>query len=107
MTALKVEIVAFADTAQPGWVKCRLVDADGRTHEFLEKAPIVSDEDLDSQSGYPRPGFIKCTIRARRPGTDGRQLLTVDTETPDGGETQDGESRFEVVSDQVVGRDAG
>jgi hypothetical protein len=55
MWFLKVEIAKFADADHyPGWVECRIEDAAGQVHTFIEKVPLVSSEDLWTESAYPR-----------------------------------------------------
>ncbi|MDI1443615.1 hypothetical protein [Polyangium sp. 6x1] len=44
---VEVQIVRFADDAQPGWVECHLLDAHGRRWAFLEKVPVVTTARLD------------------------------------------------------------
>jgi hypothetical protein len=107
MPAIRVEIHVFTDESQPGWVECNFADALGRVHMFGEKVPIVTAEMLDSRSGYPRDGAIRCTIVDRQAGPDGREIVTVDTQSPDSVESKEGKSRFVVFRDQLLhdGRD--
>lgn len=62
---IPIEIVGYTDDHQPGFVECRLTDADGRVWSFVEKVPNVSDEYLDAGSGYPRVGSVGCTVLGR------------------------------------------
>lgn len=102
MKALRVQIERFTDPDVPGWVECRLIDASGRSHLFVEKVPVVSDEDLDASSSYPQEGVIGCVIVGLREDGDGGQIVISDTEKPWGVESTEGLSRFEVRSDQIV-----
>ena len=100
MPALAVDIVRFVDEHQPGFVECRLLDAQGHTHCFIEKVPVVSTENLSSSSTYPRPGTIACQIVQR--SMDGsRQLLKVNTELPWHVESTTGATEFVVALAQV------
>ena len=47
-----VSIVRFVDDYQPGIVACELIDADGRAHTFIDKAPVFTDELLDASSSF-------------------------------------------------------
>ena len=110
MPEIRVTIERFTDVSQPGWVECTLVDADGLTHVFEEKVPIVSAEVLDVHSVhsvYPREGSIACTIISARRGADGRELVMVDTELPWGIESKTGEVRFEILREQLLDEGAG
>ena len=62
MLGIKVTIERFTLESQPGWVECRFADAAGTSHVFEEKVPVVSDEDLDAGSVYPRAGVIGCQV---------------------------------------------
>ena len=62
MTCLRVDIVAFADESFPGFVRCAFADADGNRHTFIEKIPVVSTQELWTDSNYPQPGMVPCMI---------------------------------------------
>lgn len=103
MDAIRVEIVAFVDSAQPGWVECRLIDADGVTWRFVEKVPVVTDARLDESSAYPQPGFIGCEVIEAWNDEQGRRLVRVCTERPWGVESMGaGRTQFVVPADTVV-----
>jgi hypothetical protein len=102
---IRVSIERFTDSSQPGWVECVFVDAAGRRHLFVEKAPVVSAEDLWADSLYPREGFIACTVISVDRDADGREIVTVETEEPWGIESTTGQVRFEVFRDQLVETD--
>jgi len=53
MTCLRVDIVGFADESFPGFVRCDFTDARGNRHTVLEKLPVVTTENLWSDSAYP------------------------------------------------------
>lgn len=98
MFALRVTIVRWVDDHQPGWVECQFTDAQDRTWVVIEKAPVISAEDLGPDTLYPRSGMITCELVERR----GPGLLVVDTAMPWGIEATSGETRFEVRAEQVV-----
>ncbi|MGJ7608351.1 hypothetical protein ACSFA7_28725 [Variovorax sp. LT1R20] len=102
MKAISVEISRWIDDHQPGWVECRLIDAEGRLHLFTEKAPVVTAESIGPQSSYPLSGAVACEVQAEWVDANGRSLLRVGTTHPDGVESTTGESTFIVLSTQVV-----
>jgi hypothetical protein len=104
---IKATIERFTQESQPGWVECTFADAAGKSHVFEEKVPVVTVENLDATSEYPRPGVIGCQVVGTRVGSDGRELLTVDTEQPWGIESKAGETRFEILREQVIEFDHG
>ena len=97
MVGIRVQIVRYADDAQPGWVECQLVDAHGRRWSFIEKVPVVTLADLDPTSGYPQPGVIACEVLER----DG-EVARIDTARPWGVIAVGGETRFEVATTALV-----
>jgi len=102
MVEIKVTIDRFIDEDQPGRVACSFVDAAGVLHLFEEKVPVVSDEDLDPKSEYPRPEVIGCEMISVRWAADGHELVLVDTEKPWGIESTAGSFRFEVHRNQLL-----
>lgn len=100
MPSVEVEISRLVDVAQPGWVECRLIDTSGKSHVFIEKIPVVSAENLWTDSIYPARGGISCRVVARR-SENGRTICTVDTERPYDIESTEGATRFDVDSDQL------
>jgi hypothetical protein len=79
-----------------------LVDALGQSHLFVEKVPIVNADGLWSTSSYPRADAIDCEIEAEWKDEAGRSVVRVSTGQPWSVESTTGESRFVVLSSQVV-----
>ncbi len=102
MYAVSVLITEYIDDSQPGWCKCRFIDAWGREWTFEEKVPIVTSSFLDANSCYPQPGSIACQVVRKWHDVDGREIITVNTSTPDSVEATTGESCFEVLPTQVI-----
>jgi hypothetical protein len=100
--AVKVSIIRYVDDSQPGIVECKLVDARGREWTVIEKVPVVSLVDLDASSNYPQPGVIGCLVVERRQQADGREVVTISTEKPWDIESTTGETRFDVVPEQLI-----
>src|SRR5258708_37604646 len=74
MTYLRVDIIGFADESFPGFVHCDFTDATGNRHTFLEKIPVVTTQNLWSDSTYPQPGMMPCeTVECLHDG-EGRAL---------------------------------
>ncbi|MDI3282264.1 hypothetical protein [Polyangium sp. 15x6] len=97
MLGVQVQIVRFADDAQPGWVECHLIDAHGRRWSFLEKVPVVTLAPLDEQSEYPQPGIVACEVLTRRGG-----IARIDTAQPWAIESTEGETQFDVQESLLV-----
>lgn len=101
VTKLTVQILRFVDEKFPGWVECKFVDATGRPHSFIEKIPIVTNEDLDADSGYPQPGIVGCEIVKQFQDDKGRRLVCITTSRPWSIETAEGLSEFTVSADLI------
>jgi Na+-transporting NADH:ubiquinone oxidoreductase subunit NqrC len=97
MPALVVEISRFVDEHFPGFVECLLIDANGQSHIFIEKAPVVSAENLGTTSNYPCPGTIKCEIDAKLKNNAGLSIVRVNTI-----ESTTGQTQFLVLPSQLV-----
>ena len=102
MLGVRVNISRYADDAFPGWVECRLVDALGHEHVFVEKVPVVTNAHLNAASSYPQSGLIACVVLGRSESDDGRQLVHIDVQTPWGIQSLAGRSRFDVFPEQLV-----
>jgi len=102
VTAVSIQIERFIDDHQPGFVECRLVDAFGRSHLFVEKIPIVTAANLWSDSSYPQAGEIACEILSESIDATGRKLAHVNTDRPWSVESTEGVSSFVVLTSQVV-----
>jgi hypothetical protein len=98
MVGLRVEIRRWVDDAQPGWVEFVFIDACGCEWFFVEKVSIVTDENVDANSDYPRPGVLGCEVRDHH-----GEVFVIDTTMPWGIEATTGETRFEVRQEQLVG----
>jgi hypothetical protein len=107
MPNIKVTIEAFVDENFPGFVECSLLDVHGRIWKFLEKVPVVSQEDIWSDSEYPRQGVIACTIVERSSDSSGRPVAKVDTAKPWGIESTEGNTIFEIFADQLEDDEVG
>ena len=98
---LAIEIARLVDGAFPGWVECGFVDAHGKRHSFIDKVPIVSNEDLDATSKYPRPGALRCSLLDKWKDSDERELARITTASPDAIESTEGLSEFIVLFGQL------
>jgi hypothetical protein len=101
MHHLKVSITRFVDDHQPGVVECVFSDARGVSHTVIEKIPVITTEDLRSDSRYPRGGEIACTVLERFVDSRGEHVVRIDTELPWHVETVEGETVFEVPASLV------
>ncbi len=98
---LRVLITQYVDDSQPGWVECEFFDAAGQRWKIVEKVPIVTDQEISPTSELPRVTGLRCVEVGRRIDESGRELVTVNTEHPDGVEAVDGTNQFEVLANQI------
>jgi len=101
MVCLRVSIIRFVDEHQPGFVECEFTDANGTVHTIADKVPVISAEDLWSDSVYPQPGLVGCEVLARSEDSQGRKLARVTMAKPDGLESVKGLSEFVVLECQI------
>jgi hypothetical protein len=102
MPDLVVKIVRYVDDSQPGWVECEFADAAGHRHSIIEKVPIVTAEDLDAGSEYPKPGGVRCEILKRYHNEKGQELVCITTDRPLSIESTEGASEFTVHASLIV-----
>jgi len=96
MARVAVAIVRYVDDHQPGFVECELTDIHKRRWLFVEKVPVVSDENLLSTTSYPREGFIACQILERH-----ALGVRITTAEPFGVESVEGASEFDVAPEAL------
>lgn len=101
MPSVIVEITSLVDDKFPGFVECTLVDADGRSHTFVEKVSVVTQEPLGLESEYPCEGAIRCEVEEEFVGFAERQLVRINTRRPHDIESARGETIFVVLYSQV------
>jgi hypothetical protein len=77
MPGIRVKIVRYVNDHFPGFVECRVTDANGQVWTFIEKAPVLTTEPLDDASSYPQPGVIACRVEHYHRDTSGRILASV------------------------------
>lgn len=92
MPALRVEIRRLIDTSFPGFVECAFVDAHGRVVVIHEKAPVVTERDIDASTKFPVPGVVACEIVGER-----GDVVRVSTARPWGIAAVDGSDEFDVA----------
>jgi hypothetical protein len=101
MPAVTIEITRFVNEF-PGVVECKLIDAIGQIHTFIEKAPIVSDKNLCTTSNYPCLASIDCEIEDEWDNSEGKSLVKINTDLPWHVESTMGVHKFTVFSSQIV-----
>jgi hypothetical protein len=103
MIGIRVSITRYiSNEPQPGIVECEFSDAHGRHWIVIDKTAVVSGDDLDSRTSYPRPGVIACEVVGRSRDATGREITLVDTEHPWGVESVEGSMRFEVLPASLI-----
>ncbi|RFS14450.1 hypothetical protein [Emticicia sp. C21] len=102
MKAFKVEIIRFADNSQPGFIEARFKDAWDIEHVVIDKVPVLTLEDLDENSDYPKEGVVACEILKKWEDANGRTILTIDTEKPWGIYTIEELTRFDLLEEKLV-----
>jgi hypothetical protein len=101
MPMLVVQVTRLVDDHFPGFVECSFLDAFGRLHSFVEKAPVVTEGHLSADSAYPQAGAVRCEIEAEWRDEADRALMSINTERPWGIESIEGETRFVVSASDV------
>lgn len=100
---MQVWINQYIDDSFPGFVACSFMDAWNKLHLIHEKVPVVSKEYLDIDSEYPQKGVIAFEYVTKWIDKKGRKIVKINTETPWGIETVEGETEFDILEEQIVG----
>jgi len=103
-SGLRVDIVRFVDAHQPGIVECEFADAEGERHKLIDKVPMFTNEDLWTDSIYPRPGVVGCRILGRLESDRSGENLRVTIAFLDGVESTKGKTEFTVFDSQILMR---
>jgi hypothetical protein len=82
---LIVEIIEYIDDGFPGWVRCKFIDAFGKTWNINEKVPVVSSENILSNTILPETGYVAGEILNEENG-----IICFSTEKPYYIESDDG-----------------
>ena len=96
MEYLEIEIIEYTDDAFPGWVKCKFIDIAGKTHYIYEKVPVVSLENINSNTLFPIKGSIRGKIIDKN-----NDSVCFSSLEPDNISTSDGEDTFFVSEKQI------
>ena len=102
MLAIKIKITKFISSDNPGFVECTFMDALDKEHIVHEKVPVVTTENLNEKSTYPKDGVIACRQINQRTDEKGRVIVTVDTEEPWGVDTTDGKFQFDILKENLI-----
>ncbi|WP_154940297.1 hypothetical protein [Micromonospora palomenae] len=93
---LRCEVVAWVSQDFPGWVRVRMVEADGKSWFFVDKVPVFTDGQLNADTRLPAPVRVRCSIVSQ----DEDGALVISTQ-PDGVEAEDGQTLFRVRGRQL------
>lgn len=102
MKALKIIITRFISNDQPGFVECRFHDAWNKEFIVEEKIPVLTTEDLDESSTYPKNGSIACEIIREWEDENQRKLITINIGNPWSVETTNGLTQFDVEQKDLI-----
>jgi len=83
-------------------VECEFLDAEGHRHFIIEKVPVVTAEDLDADTEYPKPGTVRCEILKRYRNEKGQELVFITTDRPIHIESTQGASEFTVPANLIT-----
>jgi hypothetical protein len=101
MAAVACQVVRWvADKPQPGLVEAQLMDSEGRSWSFIDKEPVFCSEGDVRAARLPTAATIRCRIIGRDILADGQVVVTIDTASPDGLDS-DGVTVFRVPASSV------
>ena len=99
---LSVSIVEYVDNSYPGWIKAIFKDVNGREWSIVDKTVYFEGyESLDADTIYPKSAGVDCRITAECRDHENRKILTIEIGTNDGLTAENGETKFDIYSDQI------
>lgn len=98
---VRVEIIRFVSTYQPGIVEFKLTDAYGCNWYFIEKQALLWPYDLDHEDDFPQPGWTAYHIVERFVDGTGRNIVRIDIEQPWSVCSIEGEHVFDILANQI------
>jgi hypothetical protein len=101
MPFLNVEIVAFVDDFQPGFVECAFTDFEGKRHTFIEKLPVVTAQNLTMDSMYPLSGAVPCESVEPVQDASGRRLARISIAVSDSIDSPCRSAQYVVLESEV------
>lgn len=102
MFQIEISIDRVTDySSYPGWVECSFYDVYNNKHTFIEKIPAITSLDITPESSFLQKDFIRCKLMKKKKDSAGRKIFTVSTKKPDGIETADGLTEFDLWENQV------
>lgn len=102
MASIRVSITKYISNDQPGIVECIFIDAWNKVHIVHEKAPVVTDKELDFDSEYPQEGILDCKIIQESNDINGRKIISVTTSQPWDIETVEGLQEFQLLEEHLI-----
>ncbi|MDE5779227.1 MAG: hypothetical protein K2I10_12100 [Lachnospiraceae bacterium] len=100
---VRVTIIRITqETQYPKWAECRLKDAYGREHIFVDKLPIFTEHDVDV-SEVPTEGVIRCYVEKEKDNKlHQKGIVRICTLEPDDLESKDGLWEFYLYKTQII-----
>jgi hypothetical protein len=103
LASLSVLITRWVDDdPQPGIVEFQFSDSGGKVWTFVEKQALVSSQQLNRDSSYPRLASTCCKVLSFVTDRRGRKIAEIDISEPWGIESAEGLSRFSVFAEQLT-----
>lgn len=90
-----------SDGGYPDWLRIELTDAHGCVWTIVEKVPVVTAEDLTSESGYPRPILLDAWEINRRQ-IAGRETVVARLDYHVESSDESRQSEFEMRPESIV-----
>jgi hypothetical protein len=101
MQFLEVNIMAYADPWNPGWIRCHFLDANGNHRIISEQAPVLTMEGTDPLHKFPAEGLIPCRIIQQSVNEKNELIVKIDISKSEAVSPEEGLDIFDVRADQL------
>jgi len=102
MAFLMIQITKYISNDFPAFIECSFKDAHNIKQKIIDKVPVLTTKDINENTEFPIDINIPITIKNKLKDLNNKQILTINIEKPLGLESTDGETCFEVFTNQIV-----
>ena len=99
---IEVRITQVIDDHFPTFVECGFNDAEGTSHLFHVKLPVICEDSDAAIANLPRFGSLRATVIDIMSDASGRRCAKVSTDRPWCEESTAGRREFVILFDQLL-----
>jgi hypothetical protein len=99
-----VTITKLVEDSLPALVEFSLTDIYGKNWLFIDKAPVITLDDITKETVLPKIGQMAVEV-IKEWDHDGEKVVTINTAKPWDIESTEGQQQFDVLAEQIKQED--